>query len=224
MSDNIVRVARCAAQAAASGSMMRLSSKRSRTNAAFGESPNCQLSTSSSREFQTSGERTTVPRRGVDSTSPLPASSLSASRSAGRAIDNCRASSVELGSVVPGLNSPDTIRRPMCSAAMTCLAMRRRGLGCDASSKNPSPPRRRLLLALGRLLIRYKYYLSGGIVKISTIAVRPRRAHRHCERSEANQRPHHAAPGLLRHFAPRNDERSRKLIFWLSPKSFPARR
>src|ERR1700733_12983968 len=30
----------------------------------------------------------------------------------------------------------------------------------------------------------------------------------HCERSEATQGPHHAAPGLLLRFAPRNDEPS----------------
>src|SRR5271156_4879459 len=32
---------------------------------------------------------------------------------------------------------------------------------------------------------------------------------RHCERSEATQGLHHAAPGLLRRFAPRNDDPAR---------------
>ena len=33
-----------------------------------------------------------------------------------------------------------------------------------------------------------------------------RNSHRHCERSEATQGPSDAAPGLLRRFAPRNDD------------------
>ena len=112
-----VPLARPAASAAASGSIIRRSSKRLRMKAAFGTSPICQPRTSASSRLHSSRGRTTVPCRGADETRPLPARTLIASRIDRREMENCSASRSRLGSVVPGVRCPDTIRRPRVSAA-----------------------------------------------------------------------------------------------------------
>ena len=109
---------RMATMAAASGSMIRRTSNRLATKAASGSSASCQASTSiSCRRHSLRGRTTTVPRCGLAATSPLSASTFIASRTESCEIDSSEASSSELGRVVPGSRPPETMRRPMISAA-----------------------------------------------------------------------------------------------------------
>jgi len=108
---------RSATIAAASGSTIRRTSNRLRTKSASGTSAICQTSTSASSRLHSLRGLTTVPRRGFDETRPLPASTFIASRTERREIESSAAKSSKFGKVVPGGRPPETMRRPMISAA-----------------------------------------------------------------------------------------------------------
>ena len=107
--------ARSAAISAIAGSMTRLNSKSSRTRRSLGAASSCQARRSASSAFQPSGSRTLVPVRGRASTSPLLASTRTASRSTVRLTPSCADQIVSLGSAAPGWSRAATISMPSIS-------------------------------------------------------------------------------------------------------------
>ena len=111
-----------AASRAAPGSSATRRSARARMSAGPASSEYRQRSTSGSSRFHDSRGRTRVPALVRLSSSPLPASTLTPSRSAERPTSNRLTSSSSVGTGLPGPSSPRTMAAPSACTTWACRA------------------------------------------------------------------------------------------------------